>query len=75
MALYPYIDAIALNANESFENNFWKNGLIQAKLNSLNQKTENLHLLKWSANGQWMLGNMLQRMNPYGLRQCGHTLY
>ena len=56
MALYP---------NESFENNFWKNGLIQAKLNSLNREIENVHRMKWSPNGKWMLGEMLQRMNAY----------
>ena len=36
MALYPDIKVMALYANESFENNFGKNCLIRAKLNSLN---------------------------------------
>ena len=62
MALYP---------NESFENYFWKNRLIKAKLNSLNREIKNVHRMKWSPNGQWMLGRMLQLMNAYRMASVG----
>ena len=62
-ALYPDIKAMALYLEESFGNNFGKNGLIQAKLNSLNRENKNVYHMKWSPNSQWELGSMLQRMN------------
>ena len=41
MTLYPNIKSMASYPNKSFEKNFRKNGLIQAKLNLLDRKTEN----------------------------------
>ena len=54
MALHLGIKTMDLYLNESFENNFWKNCLIQANLNSLNRDTENARRYEMIA--EWAMG-------------------